>query len=511
MAEIVLVSFNARYEHTSLGARCLIANLGQLRDNARLMEFTLDSSPEAVLEDVLKEKPHIIGMGVYIWNAEICLKFARELKALRPGIRLVCGGPEISHETEKQPLHELADYIISGEGENAFRELCCTVLSGHGNAEAENLPENIKRCFSDGVLTGIKGKILYAATVEPEKINMPYDLYTEDDLENRLVYIEASRGCPFGCEFCLSSLDKKVRYFPLGPLLENLKKLLERGLLAFKFTDRSFNLDIERAGHILQFFLDNYREGLFLHFEIVPDRIPEELFALLAKFPRGAVQLEAGIQTFNPEVAERISRHQDYERLEKNIKRLLNETGCYVHADLVAGLPGESIESFAAGFDRLFRLKVHEIQAGILKQLHGAPIARHAEAFGMKYSPLPPYEIRENRNICFEDMRRLRRFSRYWDIVSNSGVFLLSSKIICGGESSENSPFYRFMAFSDALYAETHQTHSISRARLRKFICGWLTVKCGLTEKDASRILEKDALSAVRAEKHKKRQSRHGS
>lgn len=515
MAEIILVSFNARYEHTSLGARCIFANLGRLRGNARIMEFTLDSSPESVLEDVLKEKPRIIGMGVYIWNAEICLKFARELKALRPEIILVCGGPEISHETERQPLYELADYIISGEGENAFRELCLAVLAGSGNAR----PENIKQCFPDGVLTGVKGRILYAAPVEPEKTDMPYDLYTEDDLENRLVYIEASRGCPFGCEFCLSSLDKKVRYFPLLPLMDNLKKLLARGLLVFKFTDRSFNLDMERAGKILEFFLDNYREGLFLHFEIVPDRIPEGLFALLAKFPRGAVQLEAGIQTFNPKVAERISRHQDYERLERNIKRLLHETGCYVHADLVAGLPGETLDSFASGFDRLYNMNVHEIQAGILKLLHGAPIARHTEAFGMKYSPLPPYEIRENRNICFEDMRRLRRFSRYWDIVSNSGVFLLSSEIICGGGTAagknisgfSQSPFASFMAFSDALYAETHQTHSISRARLRNFISSWLTVKCGLPEKEASRILEKDALSAVRAEKHKKRQSRHGS
>ena len=179
MAEIILVSFNARYEHTSLGARCIFANLGQLLDNARIMEFTLDSSPEAVLEDVLKEKPRIIGMGVYIWNAEICLKFARELKALRSEIILVCGGPEISHETEKQPLCELADYVISGEGENAFRELCLAVLAGSGNAR----PENIKQCFTDGVLTGVKGRILYAAPVEPEKTDMPYDLYTEDDLE----------------------------------------------------------------------------------------------------------------------------------------------------------------------------------------------------------------------------------------------------------------------------------------------------------------------------------------
>ena len=492
MAKILLVSFNARYEHTSLGLRCLMANMGALSPECALKEFTLDSSPETALEDALSFNPQIIGLGVYIWNVELCLKFARELKALRPEIALVCGGPEISHvkyagkTSYSSQLAEISDYVICGEGENAFRELCRAVLYG-------NKPEN---------------KFIYSEPVNLAEIKTPYHLCSDEDIENRLVYIEASRGCPFGCEFCLSSLDKKVRYFPLGDLFENLKKLLGRGLLAFKFTDRSFNLDEERAEKILRFFLENYRPGLFLHFEIVPDKMPEKLFPVLAEFPPGTVQLEAGIQTFSPAVAKRISRRQDNALLERNIRRILSETGCYIHADLVAGLPGETLHSFAEGFDRLYRLGVHEIQAGILKLLSGAPIARYMAAYGMKYSPLPPYEIRETSSISFADMRRTRRFSRYWDIIANSGTFRRAAQIICGGQGNSESPFWRFMRLSDALYAATHQTHSISRARLRNFILEWLINEEKMPEASAKRIMEQDAVNARRAEKHHSRQAR---
>lgn len=493
MEKILLVSFNARYEHTSLGLRCLMANMGELSSECALKEFTLDVSPESALEDVLCLNPKIIGLGVYIWNVELCLRFARELKTLRPNIVLVCGGPETSHYGKPgyscyaEQLSEIADYIICGEGEETFRELCISIMDGKSPEE----------------------KFIHSEPVNLQESKTPYHLYSDEDIQNRLVYIEASRGCPFGCEFCLSSLDKKVRYFPLENLFANLEYLLGRGLLAFKFTDRSFNLDEARAEKILGFFLEKYRTGLFLHFEIVPDKMPEGLLPILAKFPLGTVQLEAGIQTFNPEVAARISRRQDNDLLERNIRRILSETGCYVHADLVAGLPGENLESFAAGFDRLYRLGTHEIQVGILKLLAGAPIARHTAEYGMKYSPLPPYEIRENTAISFEDMRRLRRFSRYWDIIANSGTFRRAARSICGGQDKSESPFWRFMRLSDALYAATHQTHSISRARLRNFIYDWLVNELKMPEADTKRIMEQDAVDARRTEKHRTRQARH--
>lgn len=480
MSEIVLLSFNARYEHTSLGARCLFANLKELKNKTKIIECALDCDTADVLEKILNLNPKIIGIGVYIWNAEICKKFLSELKSLRPDIIVVLGGPEISYETEKQSLFFLTDYVITGEGENAFYQFCDDILSGEK----------------------INAKIIHGATLDLNSIEMPYSEYSADDISNRLIYVEASRGCPFGCEFCLSSLDKTVRYFPLDDLFYNLKNLLNSGVLAFKFIDRSFNLDVKRAVNILQFFLNNYKEGLFLHFEIVPDKLSDEIFSILARFPLGCVQLEAGIQSFNSAVALRINRRQDNEKIKSNIKRILSETKAYIHADLVAGLPGETIDSFANGFDTLYSLNVHEIQVGILKRLYGAPISRHNETWQMKYSPLPPYEIRQNKNINFNDMRRIRRFSKYWDLISNSGNFIKTSKIICSGQS----PFNSFMKLSDILFELTGQTHSISRHALRTFLGDYLIKELNVPGADAAKIIEADSLHAARMAKHKSRQ-----
>lgn len=449
MPDIVLVTFNARYEHCSFGLRCLMANLGELAPRARMLEFNTDLRTAEAAEAVLAMEPLILGLGVYVWNARESAMLVAELKRLRPGLLIVLGGPEVSHETSEQQVCRDADYVIKGEGEKAFHDLCRTLLSGQAPAE----------------------KIIAAPAPDLSRLALPYGLYTDEDIAGRVLYAEASRGCPFDCEFCLSSLDKAVRNFPLESLFKAWEELLSRGALKFKFTDRTFNLDIARASAILSFFLERYRPGLFLHFEIVPDRFPEELFSLVKKFPAGSLQLEAGVQTFNEAAAARIGRPQDNAAVEKNLLRLRKETSAHLHADLIIGLPGEDLASFAAGFDRLAALGPQEIQVGILKRLRGAPISRHDAEWKMVYSPNPPYELRQNGLLDFFTLQRLRRFARYWDLVANSGVFPETSALICAGPS----PFNNFLAFSDWLYARTGQTHAISRARLRGLLEVYLT------------------------------------
>lgn len=460
MPEIVLSTLNARFIHASFGLRCLLANLGDLRSRAHIAEFEIKQTPLEIVETLLARHPRIIGLGVYIWNVRPTLEVVAILKRLRPDITVVLGGPEVSHETDLQDIIRLADHTITGEADLAFANLCRSLLNPSPHAPPPP-------------------RVIHAPLPDLNQLRLPYDEYTDHDLAHRVLYIEASRGCPFTCEFCLSSLDLPVRAFPLQPFLEAMDRLLTRGARQFKFVDRTFNLNLSVSRAILRFFKDRWRDGLFLHFEMIPDRLPEALREEIAGFPPGALQFEIGIQSFNPEVCDRIRRRQDVARTEDNFRFLRRNTGVHVHADLIFGLPGESLESFGAGFDRLLALGPQEIQVGLLKRLRGTPISRHDESWGMRYNPVAPYELLENRTLDFPTVQRLRRFARFWDLVANSGRFPNSLPLVWTG-SPAPSPFHRFLAFSDWLHATLGQTHGIALDRLAEALRRWLIQQAGL-------------------------------
>ncbi len=320
-------------------------------------------------------------------------------------------------------------------------------------------------------------------------------MYTDEDIAHRVIYVEASRGCPFGCEFCLSSLDIPLRQFPLPAFLAQMERLLSRGATQLKFVDRTFNINLDVSAQVLEFSLRHYRPGRFFHFEMIPDRLPEALRNIIARFPPGALQFEVGVQSFNPEVCERISRRQDAARAEDNLRFLHRETGVHVHADLIVGLPGESLDSFAAGFDRLLALQPQEIQVGILKRLRGTPISRHSAEWAMVYNPQPPYEILQNKLIDFQTMQRLRRFARYWDLLGNSGNFVESLPLLW---NRGGSPFNLLLALSDWLYEQTGRTDSIALSRLYQLFSQYLTEKAGIDQKTALQTLARDYRRAGR-------------
>jgi radical SAM superfamily enzyme YgiQ (UPF0313 family) len=449
MPDIVLTTLNAKFIHAAFGLRYLFANLGDLQPRAVIAEFDINLRPLDIAEALLARAPRIIGFGVYIWNVEETASVITAIKLIRPDIKIILGGPEVSYETEGQGIVELADHIITGEADLKFAEVCRALSSG-----GAGLP-----------------KIIAAELPEFSRINLPYDFYTEADIAHRVVYVEMSRGCPFTCEFCLSSLDIPVRQVPMDKFLAAMRKLLDRGLKRFKFVDRTFNLNIATSRAILEFFLARHQPGNFYHFEMIPDRLPDELRDVIARFPPGALQFEVGIQTFNPEVGALISRRQNYGRMADNFDFLRKETSVHIHADLIVGLPGETLESFAAGFDRLVALGPQEIQVGILKRLRGTPIIRHDVEWLMIYNVHPPYEILQNRLIDFATMQRLRRFARYWDLFGNSGNFVAVTPLIWRG----GSPFEHFFRFSDWLYAKINRTDSIALARLMERLFEFLT------------------------------------
>ncbi|MHC4880135.1 MAG: B12-binding domain-containing radical SAM protein [Planctomycetota bacterium] len=467
MTDIVLTTLNARYWHSAFGLRYLLANMGDLRERTTMLEFGINENSLDVLAAILDQQPCMVGIGVYIWNVEQATRLVADLKRVCPDIQVVLGGPEVSYELEGQHIVELADYVITGEGDLAFAELCRNLLDG----------------------TPPLQKVIAAPLPQFDQLQLPYDLYTDEDIANRVLYVEASRGCPFTCEFCLSALDIPVRQADIDQFLSAMQLLLDRGARQFKFVDRTFNLNLKVSSAILQFFLNRYEPGLFLHFEMIPDRLPDQLRELIAQFPDGSLQFEIGVQTFHPDVGELISRRQDNGKLADNFRFLRKQTGVHIHADLIVGLPGESIESFAAGFDRLVSLHPQEIQVGILKRLRGTPIVRHDDEWQMTYSAAPPYEILSNRLIDFPTMQRLRRFARFWDLIGNSGNFTDTLGLLF--ESSE-SAFGVIDALSERIFQAEGKAHGISLIRLAEHVFGFLVAELSILPEQAARTLWSD-------------------
>ena len=479
MPDIVLATLNAKYIHASFGLRYLMANLGELQDRACIAEFVINQQPLEIVEAILTHQPRIVGFGVYIWNVEQTTEVVALLKRICPDLIIILGGPEVSYETQGQEIVALADHVITGEADVKFANVCRSLLRDTDTPVCE-ASEGRQACLPH---------IIAAELPALTQLASPYELYTDEDLKNRVIYVEASRGCPFTCEFCLSSLDIPVRTFPTEAFLASMQRLLDRGATQFKFVDRTFNLHLPTSSAILQFFLDRWREGLFLHFEMVPDRLPEQLRGLIKKFPAGAVQFEVGIQTFDEATSKNISRRQNLDRLADNFRFLREETGVHIHADLIVGLPGEGIESFGRGFDRLVRLGPQEIQIGILKRLRGTPIVRHDEEYRMIYAPHPPYEILSTREIPFADMQRMRRFARYWDIIANSGHFTATLQLLWQNAAS---PFAEFLRFSDWLHTTLRRTHQIALHVIAQVLFDYLTEERGMDHELTASTLEAD-------------------
>ena len=465
MINIILTTLNARYIHAAFGLRYLYANLGTLQPRAGIKEFTIHQRPTDIAEQLLKTNPFIIGLGVYIWNVEEISQTVALIKQISPETIIVLGGPEVSHYPDHPDVVGLADYVIQGTGEISFRKLCEQLLS-------DEIPTE---------------KIIQGEIVALDQLELPYAHYTDEDIRNRMIYVEASRGCPFKCEFCLSALEKTSKPFELGAFLDEMDKLHQRGARNFKFIDRTFNLKVSTSVAIMEFFLQRMSDDLYLHFEVVPDNLPEKLKQTIKKFPKHSLQFEIGIQTFDPAIQDLISRKQDNKKSCENLLWLREETQAYIHADLIFGLPGDTLENFAKSFDQLVALKPHEIQLGILKRLRGAPINRHTDIYQLRYNPKAPYNILSTRNIDFYTMQSVNRFARYWDMIGNSGRFKNTLPLILG-----QSAFDNFFLFSDSLYQREGSTWKISQKRLFSLIYSILTTEMNMHDLEVIDSLRMD-------------------
>jgi len=486
-ARIVLATLNAKYLHASLGLRCLLANMARhggadLADCTQLQEFTIQRPASdiaaALLQSLGTARVQVVGFGVYIWNVQQTAEVIRLLKQQRPTVRVVLGGPEVSHEWQEQAIVQMADYLITGWGDVSFARLCRALVHG---------PKPLM-------------KVISSEQPPLDQLELPYAHYSDTDLAQRVLYVEASRGCPFQCAFCLSALDKTAWAFALDRFLDALATLYARGARSFKFVDRTFNLRQENTLRILGFFLERLRaapqEPLQLHFELVPDHLPEALKQVLTQFRPGVLQFEIGIQSFNPAVQSRIARRQDNDKTCANMAWLVAHSTVHLHCDLIFGLPGESWESFAAGFDRLYALGPHEIQLGLLKRLRGTPLAArspggHTED-GMVYGTEPPYAVLQTGAVSQEQVQQFARMARYWDLVVNSGRFVRASRLLLQGPS----PFAAWTDFAQWLWQHSTRTHRFTPEDLLDAIFDYLCTQLGLSQEAVREALLADYLAS---------------
>ena len=447
--KICLLTFNARYSHSSFALRCLRANLGAYRADCTLLEYDLKANLRHCVKAVQEESPDVLGISVYIWNAAVVEAFLRLLQADGRAPLIVLGGPEVSWDPSTHRLFPFADYVICGEGEEVLHALC--------------------RQFERGERPSTT--VIKADPVELSQVELAYDEYSDEDIAHRIIYVETARGCPFGCEYCLSARDRSVRYIGMERLLPAFERLLQRGVLRFKFLDRSFNAGQQHAVDVLTFFQQRMRPGLQLHLEMIPDRLADGLKALIAQFPPHTLHFEVGIQTYNEDVAALINRRCNFQVADDTIRYLIAQQQL-AHADLIAGLPGESLDSFARGFDRLFATGVQELQLGILKRLRGAPIDRHTAAYCMSYCEDPPYEVCSTGAMPADDMERIQHFARYWEVLHNRGRYRHAMELLCG---QSGQVFAAFMELSDYLFATFGRTHSIPMLDMLRVLQQFLT------------------------------------
>ena len=438
----------------------------ELQEHTQILEFSINDAIQTIAENILINRPDVLGIGVYIWNALEVSELIHIIKKVSPKTIIILGGPEVTYTPFRVNFDE-ADFIIQGEGDVAFYNLCKSILDAAPPKE----------------------KIVPITLPNLKEIKLPYEFYSDEDIANRYIYVEISRGCPFECEFCLSSMDEKVRAFNLDQVLECFETLWQRGARNFKFVDRTFNLNMKAANRVLDFFLEK-EQPYFAHFEVIPDHFPASLREKIAKFPHGALQLEIGIQTLNLEVADNISRLLNLKKVDENISFLEHETEAHIHLDLIVGLPGESLESFGKNLDKLVSLSSCEIQIGILKKLSGTHIKRHDTHFGMVYSDKPPYDILQNSHLSFNDIQMMKRFSRFWDLTYNSSNFKKSLPLLWG----DGSVYENFHAFSLWIYKRTNSTWKISLQRLGELLFIYLREVKELSENAVAQLMLQDMM-----------------
>ena len=426
--EILLVAINAKYIHSNLAVQSIRGVLEENGYKARVKEYTINNRVEDILDDIYMEKPVVIGFSCYIWNIEYIEKLVASLGKLLPTCKIFLGGPEVSYNTDYYlDKYSNVSGVMVGEGEETFLELAQKLFAEGIDESCQNNIGNIELA---GLCTRDNRKPLLREPLDMSKLPFPYSNLKE--FENRIIYYESSRGCPFSCSYCLSSIDKKLRFRDLELVKKELLFFLENKVDQVKFIDRTFNCLKERCEEIWQFIKENDNGYTNFHFEISADLITDKQIEILNNMRPGAVQLEIGVQTTNEDSIKAIRRKMDIEKLREVVARLRAPKNIHLHLDLIAGLPYEDIVSFRKSFNDVYNMRPDELQLGFLKLLYGSTMYDDAKEYGIVCKDFPPYEVLYTKWLSFDDVLSLKKTEEALEIYYGTGQFVNSINYLIG-------------------------------------------------------------------------------
>nr|MBP3597833.1 B12-binding domain-containing radical SAM protein [Eubacterium sp.] len=439
MKKILLTAINAKYIHSNLAVYSLRANAGKYAQKIELAEYTINHHREEILQGIYQRRPDVVGFSCYIWNIEYVLDVAENLKKVLPEVHIVLGGPEVSYDAkERLDQCPFVDAIVVGEGEETFREFVEMVVQDGDWSSLVKVPGLCLRV--DGVPTMTEAR----APMDMDQLVFPYgDL---QDMENRIIYYETMRGCPFSCSYCLSSVDKQVRMRSLEKVFGELAFFIENKVKQVKFVDRTFNCNHDHAYRIWEF-LHQHDNGITnFHFEIAGDLLREEDFELLEKFRPGLVQFEIGVQSTNPKTLEAIRRKMDLSVLEARTERVRKMGNIHQHLDLIAGLPHEDLSSFRNSFNDVYAMKPDQLQLGFLKVLTGSYMNEMTEEYEIQYGSRPPYEVLTTKWLTFADVLLLKGVEEMVEVHYNSFQFVATVALL---EKYHDNAFALYESLAD--------------------------------------------------------------
>ncbi|SNT17021.1 Radical SAM superfamily enzyme YgiQ, UPF0313 family [Anaerovirgula multivorans] len=431
--KLLLTTLNAKFIHTNLAIRYLRNSINDSDIKIELVEFTINHSQEYIIKEIYKLQPDIVGFSCYIWNIEMIHQISRLLKKIMPDITIIFGGPEVSFEVKPMmELNDAIDIIVMGEGEETFPKL---IQSLKNNEDYSEIPSIAFRARGEAFINDD-----CLPQIEMGRIPFPYGEEKID--QDKIVYYESSRGCPFQCQYCLSSSFQGVRFRPLEMVKKEIKYFIDHEVKQVKFIDRTFNAKKSYAMEIMQYILQHNRGKTNFHFEVTADLIDDDMLEFLLTVPVGLFQFEIGIQSTHEETLHAIQRKMNFERLQKVVNKISRGKNIHQHLDLIVGLPKEDYFTFRKSFNDVFLLKPEKLQIGFLKLLKGSGIRKDARKYGYIYDEYPPYEVLENEAISYGDIIRLKGIEEMVEVYWNSRMFNSSVEVMV--EGCYNTPFKFF-------------------------------------------------------------------